>query len=115
MPLVLPIIVLVATSKRAARPGKVFWVSRMYTITSRCPSADIVCYKTTWIIFNLALSLVFGFLHQGGVVPSLFYLHSTLADLSSAQSTHIVYWKTYLPPRHLLGVPQQGITSIRFH
>ncbi|KAF9224898.1 hypothetical protein BS17DRAFT_731607 [Gyrodon lividus] len=91
MPLVLPIIVLAATLKRSARPGKLFWA--------------------TWITFNILLALVYGFLHQGGVVPSLFSLHSTLGDVSSGISTHIIYWKTYIPPRHLLGVSRRDVLS----
>ncbi|KIJ64699.1 glycosyltransferase family 22 protein [Hydnomerulius pinastri MD-312] len=87
-PLVLPIILLVASSKRSTRLGA--W---------------------TWIIFNMVLVLVFGFLHQGGVVPSLFYLHSTLGNVSSGPITHIAYWKTYLPPRHLLGVSQKNVQN----
>ncbi|KIJ16432.1 glycosyltransferase family 22 protein [Paxillus involutus ATCC 200175] len=90
-PLVLPIIVLAATLKRSARPGKLFWAS--------------------WITFNVLLALVFGFLHQGGVVPSLFFLRSTLDDVSSGMSTHIIYWRTYMPPRHLLGVSQNDVLS----
>ncbi|KIJ07508.1 glycosyltransferase family 22 protein [Paxillus involutus ATCC 200175] len=90
-PLVLPIIVLAATLKRSARPGKLFWAS--------------------WITFNVLLALVFGFLHQGGVVPSLFSLRATLDDVSSGMSTHIIYWKTYMPPRHLLGVSQKDVLS----
>lgn len=60
-----------------------------------------------WIIFNLVFAVVFGVLHQAGVVPSLFYLHSRIANDPSA-NTHIIYWKTYMPPRRFLGIPQQG-------
>ncbi|KIK96891.1 glycosyltransferase family 22 protein [Paxillus rubicundulus Ve08.2h10] len=91
MPLVLPIIVLAATLKRPTRPGKLFWAS--------------------WITFNILLALVFGFLHQGGVVPSLFSLRSTLDGMGSGTRTHIIYWKTYMPPRHLLGVSQKDVLS----
>ncbi|KAF9238069.1 glycosyltransferase family 22 protein [Melanogaster broomeanus] len=77
-PLVLPIIVLATTLKRSTGLGQLFWV--------------------TWIMFNIVLTLVFGFLHQGGVVPP-------------GTSTHIIYWKTYMPPRHLLGVSQQDVLS----
>ncbi|KAF8558667.1 hypothetical protein OG21DRAFT_1404685 [Imleria badia] len=82
-PLILPAIVLLATTE-LPRPGKFFWV--------------------TWITFNTLLALVFGVLHQGGVVPSILALHSTLRNGPAGSSTHIIYWKTYTPPRHLLGV-----------
>ncbi|KAL4071722.1 glycosyltransferase family 22 protein [Scleroderma yunnanense] len=83
-PMILPVIVLVATS--AQWPKKVFWVM--------------------WIIFNLVFAVVFGVLHQGGVVPSLFYLHSQIGGRQSA-NTRIIYWKTYMPPRRFLAIPWQ--------
>lgn len=57
-------------------------------------------------IFNIALSVVFGSLHQGGVVPSLFHVHDLVK--TNQNSSIIVYWKTYMPPRHLLAVPDSG-------
>ncbi|KAI6014394.1 glycosyltransferase family 22 protein [Pisolithus microcarpus] len=87
-PIVLPAIVLVAISSRW--PRKAFWV--------------------TWIVFNFVFAAVFGVMHQGGVVPSLLYLNTRMtANVST--STHIVYWKTYMPPRRFLGIPQQDVQS----
>ncbi|KIM60480.1 glycosyltransferase family 22 protein [Scleroderma citrinum Foug A] len=88
-PMILPVLVLVATST-TQWPKKTFWVM--------------------WIIFNLVFAVVFGVLHQAGVVPSLFYLHSRIANDPSA-NTHIIYWKTYMPPRRFLGIPQQDAES----
>lgn len=87
-PIVLPAIVLVATSSRW--PRKAFWV--------------------TWIMFNVVFAVVFGIMHQGGVVPSLLYLNTRMTD-NLATTTHIVYWKTYMPPRRFLGIPQQDVQS----
>ncbi|EGO01153.1 hypothetical protein SERLA73DRAFT_179247 [Serpula lacrymans var. lacrymans S7.3] len=50
-------------------------------------------------------------MYYRGVVPSLFYLHSKLEDTAFAGNVHIVYWKTYMPPRHLLGVQDQEFFS----
>lgn len=89
-PMILPVLVLVATSTQW--PRKTFWV--------------------TWIIFNLVFAVVFGVLHQGGVVPSLFYLHSRIVNEPLA-NTHIIYWKTYMPPRRFLEITKQDADSGR--
>ncbi|KAG1740454.1 glycosyltransferase family 22 protein [Suillus paluster] len=91
VPLLLPIIVLITNTGRLACVGKAFWVS--------CS------------IFNLVLAVLFGILHQGGVVPSLFHLHSVVADASLGTRTSIIYWKTYIPPLHFLGVDGRDVTS----
>ena len=80
-----------------------------------------------WIVFNCALTLFFGVLHQGGVVPMLLLL-SAIASTSVENSTTALSWltsfcnfdgadnvtmgmlgsvplvfaKTYMPPRFLL-------------
>ncbi|KAI6126807.1 glycosyltransferase family 22 protein [Pisolithus sp. B1] len=87
-PIVLPAVVLVAILSQW--PRKAFWV--------------------TWIVFNVVFATVFGVMHQGGVVPSLLYLNTRMTDNFST-STHIVYWKTYMPPRRFLGIPQQDVQS----
>jgi phosphatidylinositol glycan class Z len=91
VPLLLPVIVLIANTGRLAHVGKAFWVS--------CS------------IFNFVLAVVFGILHQGGVVPSLFYLHSVVGDTSLGTRTNIIYWKTYIPPLHLLGVSERDVSA----
>lgn len=57
---------------------------------------------------NIVLVLLFGVLHQGGVVPSLFYLHDKISSMDVTHSARIVYWKTYMPPLHLLAIDEQG-------
>lgn len=91
VPLLLPIIVLIANTGQLTHVGKAFWVS--------CS------------IFNFVLAVLFGILHQGGVVPSLFYLHSVVADSSIVMRTNIIYWKTYIPPLHLLGVSERDVST----
>ncbi|KAH7910895.1 glycosyltransferase family 22 protein [Hygrophoropsis aurantiaca] len=94
-PLFLPIIVLVSNSGQIVRVGKVFWL--------------------LWIISNSALAVMFGILHQGGVVPSLLHLHDKLMSISSSQPVHIIYWKTYMPPRYLLGIHNQDYSPGQIH
>ncbi|KAJ8597675.1 glycosyltransferase family 22 protein [Rhizopogon salebrosus TDB-379] len=91
VPLVPPIIVLIANTGRLAHVGKAFWVS--------------------WFIFNLVLAVLFGILHQGGVMPSLFHLHSKVANTSLGMRTNIIYWKTYMPPLHFLGISERDVSS----
>ncbi|KAI6041462.1 glycosyltransferase family 22 protein [Pisolithus marmoratus] len=81
-PIVLPAIVLVATSSRW--PRKAFWV--------------------TWIVFNVVFAVV------AGLSLRYFYLNTRITDNLST-STHIIYWKTYMPPRRFLGIPQQEVQS----
>lgn len=71
----------------------------------------------------MLFTLVFGYLHQGGVLPTLFKLNHELSQprlpflqasnvsqpLSSGspvpklvEEVNIVFWKTFMPPRHLL-------------
>ena len=56
-----------------------------------------------WIVFNLLGCVVFGHLHQGGLINSIEYLRSM--TLQPAKDTpisyHFVFFHTYLPPRHL--------------
>ncbi|KAI0357731.1 hypothetical protein OH77DRAFT_1294558 [Trametes cingulata] len=69
-----------------------------------------------WIVANTLLAILFGFFHQGGVVPSLFRVHGIVYDEISGLSAHdyrIVYWKTYMPPRHLLAIRREDVDSGR--
>ncbi|PIL28853.1 hypothetical protein GSI_08899 [Ganoderma sinense ZZ0214-1] len=91
IPLVAPMVALVVGNGRILRAGKLFWA--------------------VWIVSNVALAVLFGVLHQGGVVPSLFRVHDIVHDPATGLSAHdyrVVYWKTYMPPRHLLAVSQSG-------
>ncbi|OBZ76959.1 GPI mannosyltransferase 4 [Grifola frondosa] len=96
IPLLVPAVVLVSLDGRILRAGKLFWVS--------------------WIVANVFLMILFGVLHQGGVVPSLFRLHDRIRARGpdgQFATLNIVYWKTYMPPRHLLAVPEKHFLSGR--
>ncbi|KZP17350.1 glycosyltransferase family 22 protein [Athelia psychrophila] len=86
-------VVFVANSGELQKAGRVFW--------------------TTWVAFNISLTLIFGVLHQGGVVPSLFHMHHQLSSLDAAQNAQVIYWKTYMPPWHLLAIPGTDVSSGR--
>ncbi|CDS07737.1 hypothetical protein LRAMOSA01686 [Lichtheimia ramosa] len=85
-----------------------------------------------WMLFNLITGFIFGYLHQGGVVPSMMYLQQqTLglrncklaanselicglktADIDMAYTneynvtSNVLFYKTYMAPRHLIGYPK---------
>ncbi len=50
-------------------------------------------------------------------MPSLFRVHDIVYDRVTGLTTHdyrVVYWKTYMPPRHLLAVSQSGTARSAF-
>ncbi|KAH6661410.1 GPI mannosyltransferase 4 [Truncatella angustata] len=49
-----------------------------------------------WIAFNVALSLLMGVYHQGGIVPGQVFLSK------QPDATQAIWWKTYMPPIWLL-------------
>jgi hypothetical protein len=63
----------------------------------------------TWLGLNLLLAIIFGILHQGGVVPALLQAGEDLKPCFAANSTAMpthqrhIWWKTYPPPTWLMG------------
>ncbi|PIK52427.1 hypothetical protein BSL78_10677 [Apostichopus japonicus] len=57
-----------------------------------------------WIAWNLLGCLIFGLLHQAGMIPCLAHINGMLVKQPSAEpvSHHVVFFHTYMPPRHLL-------------
>ncbi|KAI4592563.1 alpha 1,2 mannosyltransferase [Pestalotiopsis sp. 9143b] len=49
-----------------------------------------------WIAFNVALSMLMGLYHQGGIVPGQVFLSK------QPDATEVIWWKTYMPPIWLL-------------
>ncbi|KAI0088387.1 Alg9-like mannosyltransferase family-domain-containing protein [Irpex rosettiformis] len=90
-PLVVPFIVLVVNNGYLENASKIFWA--------------------TWFVGNAVLSVVFGVLHQGAVVPSLLHLNNLISANNSSGDYAVVYWKTYMPPWHLLGIPENQIIT----
>jgi phosphatidylinositol glycan class Z len=55
-----------------------------------------------WIIWNVLGCIMFGFVHQGGVIPSIIHTHSLVSQQAQTPiQYHFVYYHTYMPPRHL--------------
>lgn len=55
-----------------------------------------------WLLFNILLGLLMGTFHQGGVVPAVEYLRSTVY-LNQVSGVTQVWWRTYSPPTWMLG------------
>eukprot|EP01130_Rhizamoeba_saxonica_P001021 TRINITY_DN10895_c0_g1_i1.p1 TRINITY_DN10895_c0_g1~~TRINITY_DN10895_c0_g1_i1.p1 ORF type:complete len:500 (-),score=45.87 TRINITY_DN10895_c0_g1_i1:5-1402(-) len=47
-----------------------------------------------WIAFNAVLVLVFGFLHEAGMID-------TISKMNINSEQHVLFYKTYMPPTHL--------------
>ena len=63
----------------------------------RIPKRIANIWMGVWIVFNLALGLLMGVYHQGGVVPAQLWVGS------QGDITQVYWWKTYSPPNYLLG------------
>ncbi|KAF2999390.1 alpha 1,2 mannosyltransferase [Curvularia kusanoi] len=64
-------------------------------------------WTTAWILFNLALGLLMGVYHQGGIVPV-----QTHIATSNTHITHAFWWKTYSPPTWLLNGKNEELTTV---
>lgn len=56
----------------------------------------------SWLLFNAALALLMGVVHQGGVVPALDHFHD-IKVCESIDPVAIIWWRTYSPPTWMLG------------
>lgn len=90
---------------------------------SRVNLRSVAAEQTIWLIHSVLFTTLFGYLHQGGLVPALLKLNEGLRtpgmpflDVQAGGSTgsesmperiELVFWKTFMPPRHLL-LPLQG-------
>ncbi|NWI71155.1 PIGZ mannosyltransferase, partial [Todus mexicanus] len=67
-------------------------------------------WKHVILIFNVFGALLFGCLHQGGLIPCLFHLEQLTHSLdSSNRSGHftLLFAHTYMPPRSLLNIKKR--------
>lgn len=60
-----------------------------------------------WIIFNLALGVLMGVYHQGGIVP----VQMQIAK-SNETITDVFWWKTYSPPTWLLNGKNEELKTV---
>ncbi len=64
-----------------------------------------------WVVFNTILYLFFGWLHQGGLIPSLLHLPLP-ANPQKGSPEAVIYYKTYMPPTFLARGRSLGTCSI---
>lgn len=58
--------------------------------------------RVIWIVFNFVCIVIYGYGHQGGMVPSLAYVQRAYTHFSNIDmDQHVIYYHTYMPPRHL--------------
>ncbi|CEH11890.1 Putative alpha 1,2 mannosyltransferase [Ceraceosorus bombacis] len=70
-----------------------------------------------YLLQHAVLTILFSFLHHGAVLPTLFNINNALSGRKSAgwlplsdhtgpasptASLHIIFWRTFMPPRHLI-------------
>lgn len=62
-----------------------------------------------WLTHAAIFTVLFGYLHQGGVLPALHRLSVTLREIEDNPhiwpgpdgAVEVVFWRTFMPPRHL--------------
>ncbi|XP_067669654.1 GPI mannosyltransferase 4-like [Haliotis asinina] len=65
---------------------------------------------TKFCVVNLLGLLVFGFLHQGGIVPGISNLQKKIA--TNKGDSHVVFYHTYMPPQHLFLRPEESESKL---
>ncbi|KAI4654646.1 uncharacterized protein J4E79_008520 [Alternaria viburni] len=61
----------------------------------------------TWVVFNVALGILMGVYHQGGIVPVQMNIAKTNETVSNA-----FWWKTYSPPTWLLNGKNEELKTV---
>ncbi|KAH5645094.1 mannosyltransferase [Parastagonospora nodorum] len=64
-------------------------------------------WVVAWVIFNLAMGVLMGVYHQGGIVPAQMHIAKTNEVVSNA-----FWWKTYSPPIWLLNGKNENLTTV---
>ena len=67
-------------------------------------------FLSMWIIFNTVTVTWFGFVHQGGIIPSLSHLNNKIQQRIQIPCSkfQILFWYTYMAPSHLLAFPKEA-------
>ncbi|XP_040858504.1 GPI mannosyltransferase 4 [Ochotona curzoniae] len=99
-----PLVLLSVFSHQEAR----FLIPLLVPLVLLCsPQTQTIPWKGTLFLFNALGALFFGYLHQGGLVPSLEYLEQVVhAPVLPSMSTHytLLFSHTYMPPQYLLHI-----------
>lgn len=77
-------------------------------LTSHClfGSHSYIALRVLWLSFNALAFVLFGYLHQGGMVPSLAHVQKMFTQSANLElDMHVVYYQTYMPPNFLTQTP----------
>lgn len=66
--------------------------------------------RRAWLLFNAVMVLFYGCIHQAGVIPATHFLHDIIQ--TSPEPTHLIYFHTYMPPQHLLCLPENSTITV---
>lgn len=62
--------------------------------------------RLPWLVFNILGAIVFGYLHQGGVIPAVTYTQKMFTHTLNLEiDQHVIFYHTYMPPRYLIQAP----------
>lgn len=65
-----------------------------------------VFLRGVWYLFNIIGLIVYGYLHQGGLVPSISHIQKLFTHKSNLNmDQHVIFYHNYMPPRHLMMAP----------
>jgi len=100
LPMVMPVVALLSvhadTLWRDASPG-----ARV--------AVGLLRSRALWLAFNVGCAAFWGGMHQAGVVRAL--VHVQARELGAAPATSLLFYRTYMPPRFLLALPE-GQTAV---
>ncbi|KAL3218428.1 hypothetical protein MRX96_005934 [Rhipicephalus microplus] len=75
-------------------------------LAQRYASTKLIVF---WSLVNALCLAFFGYVHQGGLLPCMAQVHHHLAQHKPDNMTAtVVFAHTYMPPRHLLAVKENG-------
>ncbi|CAF0717835.1 unnamed protein product [Brachionus calyciflorus] len=63
-------------------------------------------FRFLWYFFNFLNLIIYGYLHQGGVLTSLIHIQKIFTHDSNLElDQHVIFYHTYMPPRYLVQAP----------
>lgn len=91
-------------------------------LLSRCfyPFSSHKFYVILWIMFNMSCYVFYALFHQAGLVPTMDFInslakvHSDKNSYSKTTNIEVFFYRTYMPPVHLAGIPKQDPNDITF-
>lgn len=56
-----------------------------------------------WVVFNILITIIYGHMHQGGLLPALKHIHDFSSNITSIKNEKfVVTYHTYMPPGYLV-------------